>query len=268
MDKLTYKTRIVSPLLRPDLVRKAQRLRYRVFHEEFGEGKEHLSGLDSDAYDSLMDHLLILTNQEVVGTYRLWNGRKVRKSNKGFYSSSEFDFTPFKDIEPEIVELGRACVHEMHRSGAVINLLLKGIARYALRTKSRYLIGCSSLPTLDEKVGATVYDYFKKKGMLAPTEFQTIPLNHISLEETLNGDIKEYLPPLLRTYLMLGAKICGPPCRDQDFRTIDFLTLTDLKTIPERARKHFLEGDGKVDFDLNLTETVANFFKGVIKIGI
>ena len=48
------------------------------------------------------------------------------------------------------------------------------------------------------------------------------------------------IPKLLRAYLALGAKICGPPALDREFKTIDFLTLLDLKTLPAMARQRFL----------------------------
>jgi putative hemolysin len=48
-------------------------------------------------------------------------------------------------------------------------------------------------------------------------------------------------PKLLRAYLSLGAKICGPPALDRRFKTIDFLTLMDLETMPAAARQRFLD---------------------------
>jgi putative hemolysin len=36
---------------------------------------------------------------------------------------------------------------------------------------------------------------------------------------------------LLRAYLNLGAKICGPPAIDRTFKTIDFLTWVDLHSL-------------------------------------
>ncbi len=49
------------------------------------------------------------------------------------------------------------------------------------------------------------------------------------------------MPKLLRAYLSLGAKICGPPALDREFKTIDFLTLLDLRTVPGAVRSHFLD---------------------------
>ncbi len=38
------------------------------------------------------------------------------------------------------------------------------------------------------------------------------------------------VPKLLKTYLAIGARIAAPPAWDREFRTIDFLTLLDLKS--------------------------------------
>jgi len=47
------------------------------------------------------------------------------------------------------------------------------------------------------------------------------------------------IPKLLRAYLTLGAKICGPPALDRNFKTIDFLTLLDLETLSELNWRRF-----------------------------
>jgi putative hemolysin len=44
----------------------------------------------------------------------------------------------------------------------------------------------------------------------------------------------------LKTYLVIGARIAGPPAWDREFGTIDFLTLLDLKTVSASARHRFL----------------------------
>jgi putative hemolysin len=44
---------------------------------------------------------------------------------------------------------------------------------------------------------------------------------------------------LLRAYLTVGAKICGPPALDRQFKTIDFLTLLDIKSLSVSTRERF-----------------------------
>jgi putative hemolysin len=38
-------------------------------------------------------------------------------------------------------------------------------------------------------------------------------------------------PSLIGAYLQLGAKICGEPAYDPDFKCADFLTLLDIKDL-------------------------------------
>ena len=49
------------------------------------------------------------------------------------------------------------------------------------------------------------------------------------------------IPKLLRAYLAVGARICGPPAIDQEFKTIDFLTLMDLETLHPRVYARFMK---------------------------
>jgi len=36
-----------------------------------------------------------------------------------------------------------------------------------------------------------------------------------------------------------SGRLCGPPAIDPEFRTIDFLTMVDLRHIPDRVRSRF-----------------------------
>ena len=131
-------------------LRAAQTLRFLVFNLELNEGLESsFSTLrDEDPFDAICDHLLVenKTNGEIVGTYRLQSG-SVAMKNRGFYSEQEFDFTPFRPIHEQIVELGRACVHSDHRSLPVIGLLWQGISDYARQVGARYLVGRQNIET-------------------------------------------------------------------------------------------------------------------------
>jgi putative hemolysin len=47
------------------------------------------------------------------------------------------------------------------------------------------------------------------------------------------------IPRLLTGYLAVGAKICGEPALDREFKTIDFLTLMDFDSLPPRVGARF-----------------------------
>lgn len=253
--KLVGSDRVIVPALpllrvEPYSVRLAQteherraafRLRFRVFNLEMQEGLEssYQAGEDTDAFDPICDHLIVChgSEAEVVGTYRLQTGDTALR-NLGYYSAQEFEFSPYESLRSEIVELGRACIHPSHRKFEVLMLLWKGIARYAQLRNARYLIGCSSISSQDEALGSAMYE--KLKPMLVSEELRTAP--RAGYDFPLSGAAGDVCPPkLLRTYLSVGARICGPPAMDREFHTIDFLTLMDLNGLSPSIRSRFLE---------------------------
>ncbi len=221
----------------------ALRLRFLVFNLELNEGLEsaYETGHDIDEYDKTCDHLIVehRPSRQVVGTYRLQTGR-VAGSNLGYYSEREFDFSPYEPIRNSLVELGRASIHRDHRSFDVLTLLWRGIAMYATERKARYLIGCSSLTSQCLQEGSDMYTRLLE--FLAEPALRTVPQAHFSfpiLAPTPRATFARP-PKLLRSYLSIGAKICGPPAVDREFKTIDFLTLLDLERISLTVRARFL----------------------------
>jgi putative hemolysin len=165
-----------------------------------------------------------------VGTYRLQTGLSAQ-AHFGYYCEREFDFTPFESLRAQFLELGRACVHADHRGFAVLNALWRAIAAYARHHHSRYLIGCSSLTSVDPGVGAASYGLLQDH--LAPKPLRTVPQPAFACDLSVAVKHPPKLPKLLSAYLTLGAVICGPPAIDREFKTIDFLTLFDLDAIRE-----------------------------------
>jgi putative hemolysin len=220
-------------------------LRFEVFNLELGEGlaESHATGLDIDPFDEFCDHLIVeeFATGEIVGTYRLQTGQ-LAAANLGYYSEREFDLAPYERFRCEMIELGRACVHAAHRNFNLLHLLWRGIAIYAVERKARFLIGCSSLSSQDPLEGAAMYKELRP--YLVGQELRTYPRLEFSLGETSRRPASPTpataSSKLLRAYLTIGAKICGPPAIDREFGTIDFLTLLDLRTLPAIVHTHFL----------------------------
>jgi putative hemolysin len=249
---MTHATVHPSPLTRTELngpsyrvrlaacaddLRAAQALRFLVFNLELQEGlaQSFASCLDRDEFDAVCDHLLVedSASGQIVGTYRLQTGERAGHHH-GYYSARAFDFAPFESMRSQMLELGRACIHQQHRSYAVLSLLWHGIAQYARCHATRYLIGCSSLSSLDMGVGATTWQ--RLSGHLAPPPWRTLPLPEQVCALDHPAPSAPKTPKLLAAYLGLGAMLCGPPAIDRAFGTIDFLTLVDLQS-PTQARR-------------------------------
>jgi putative hemolysin len=233
----------------------ACRLRFKVFNIELGKGLDasYETGLDTDQFDLFCEHLLVedKVDRRIVGTYRMQSGVTAAQ-NLGYYSEQEFGFFPYEAMRGEILELGRASIDREHRTPEVLTLLWRGIAQYATDMQLRYLIGCSSLNSVDPREGWQMYRQLTN--YRAAAELQTLPAEgfvcpgeHDDLESGSLGEsgptpasepVK--VPKLLKTYLAIGARICSAPAWDREFGTIDFLTLLDLRTISSSARNRFL----------------------------
>jgi putative hemolysin len=241
----------------------ACRLRFKVFNIELNEGlaSSYKTGLDTDQFDLYCEHLLVEDKQEsnparrVVGTYRMQSGATAAR-NLGYYSEQEFDFAPYEALRADILELGRASIDQEHRTPEVLTLLWRGIVQYANDMGLRYLVGCSSLTSKDPGEGWRVYHQLER--YLVSPEFATSPVAAYACPSEQEGaqaqpspsqqnpsneniaPTQAHVPKLLKTYMTLGARICGPPAWDREFGTIDFLTLLDLKLLLPMARNRFL----------------------------
>jgi putative hemolysin len=241
----------------------ACRLRFKVFNIEMGKGlaDSYNTGLDADQFDLYCEHLLVEDKLEsdpsrrVVGTYRMQCGITAARC-RGYYSEQEFSFAPYEPLRADILELGRASIDRGYRSSEVLILLWRGIAQYASEMGLRYLVGCSSMNSKDPAEGWQAYRQLTP--YLVPPEFRTGPAaayacpggqggeeaqpsprtEEAVMPAQLVAEVK--IPKLLKTYMTIGARICGPPAWDRDFGTIDFLTLLDLKLLSPAARNRFL----------------------------
>jgi putative hemolysin len=222
----------------------AFRLRFLVFNLELNEGLEsaYQTGYDTDEFDSVCDHLIVehKASGKVIATYRMQTGTTAAV-NLGYYSGREFDFAPFEPLRGSLVEVGRAAILKEHRTFEVLNLLWKGIAVYALQHGGRYLVGCSSLTSQNPAEGIELFRQLEP--FLAPPELRTKPLPGFGLDSDSTRIAEDAVtaPRLLRAYLNLGARICGEPALDREFKTIDFLTLLDLESLSPVVRSRFLD---------------------------
>lgn len=225
----------------PSEIEEAQRLRYKVFAEEMGADIAGDDGLDRDGFDQYCDHLLIRerkTNQ-VVGTYRILSPKMANEAG-GYYSAGEFDMSRLQHLFPQMVEVGRACVHRDYRNGGTITLLWAGLAKYMQMHGYEYMVGCASVPMADGgHMAASLYNQLQEK-YLSPNEYRVFP--HCPLPMTaLDKNLEVDCPPLIKGYLRLGAYVCGEPAWDPDFNTADLLVMLPLSRINRRYAAHFFK---------------------------
>ena len=224
------------------LVEAAQRLRHDVFAGELGATlTDPGSGLDADDFDQYCDHLIVRDDStgEVVGTYRMLPPRAADLAGRR-YADGEFDLSALRPLRDHLVETGRSCVHPDHRSGAVVNLMWAGIARYMYLNNLRWLGGCASVPLADGGATAAGVRERVQAKHLSPPALRVRPRRAWTPPTGLVADPKVAVPPLLKGYLRLGSWVCGEPAYDADFDCADFYVLFSMDRLDPRYRRHFL----------------------------
>lgn len=232
-----------------------QRLRWRVFHEEMGA--QAVSGLsthlDSDVYDPLCDHLLVVGDdgdgpEEVVGTYRLLR-ESVARQSFGFYSAGEFDIDVLERgtgrPAGELLELGRSCVLAPYRTSATIQLLWRGIADYIAQHDIGLMFGCASFTGIDPDAHGAALSWLHHNHLAdAPQRPRVRADKGVPMERLPRGGYDErralfQLPPLIKGYLRAGAKFGDGAFIDHDFNTVDVCVIMPVEAISGRYAARF-----------------------------
>jgi putative hemolysin len=234
--------RLVARLaVSPADIEAAQRLRWRVFTEEYGARLSGSTpGVDHDIFDRFCRHLIVedLASGEVVGTYRVMLPEQGREAG-GLYVESEFFTDRLRSIRHELVELGRSCVHPDYRTGATIMLLWAGLGALLAGLPYRYLIGCASVPAADGGGFAATLWRALWAEHAAPEEFRVFPKRRLPVD-ALAHDCEVVVPPLIKGYLRAGGRLIGEPHHDVAFNCADVPMLLALDRIAARYSRRFL----------------------------
>ncbi len=83
-----------------------------------------------------------------------------------------------------------------------------------------------------------LYEALREKYLVEPS-LRTHPVEGRRCKSSGSGIAAPRPPRLFRAYLDISARVCGPPAIDREFKTIDFLTLVDLRKLPDRVRMRF-----------------------------
>jgi L-ornithine Nalpha-acyltransferase len=241
-------------------IRRAQRLRYKVFYEEMSATPGALAILsrrDEDAFDPIFDHLLVIDRGEhsngrrwrrskVVGTYRVLR-QEVADFHDGFYTQGEYDIAPLIEAKPgyRFMELGRSCVLKPYRNKRTLELLWQGVWSYVREHGGDVMVGCASFEGTDPAAHAEALSFLHHTA-LAPEEWRVRAHEHLRVDmnmmprEAINMRAAlKALPPLIKGYLRVGAYIGDGAVIDRQFGTTDVFVIMPVKAIKSRYFAHF-----------------------------
>jgi putative hemolysin len=237
----------------PEELEAAQALRYRVFYDEMGaqpDAAAAASGRDSDGYDAVADHLLVVDHdlgngaEAVVGTYRLIR-REAAESIGRFYSADEYDITLIERFPGRVLELGRSCVDAAYRGRAAMQLLWRGIAAYVFTHNIDLMFGCASLPGTDVDALAAELTYLCTNHLAPPDiRLRALPHRYVEMCRMDPGEIDARqvlvgLPPLIKGYLRLGGFVGDGAVVDHQFNTTDVAIVVQTDLVTGKYFRHF-----------------------------
>ena len=204
------------------------------------------SGLDADAFDEICTHILVKDRKSgaLVCCFRflpLNSGNEIAQS----YSAQYYELSALQDFQGTMVEMGRFCIHPDVQDPDILRVAWAAMTAYVDNNNVELLFGCSSFKGTDAK------EYFDAFAMLrdrhiapkrwlprvkAPKVFQ------FAARLRRKPDLKQAqlrMPPLLRTYLMMGGWVSDHAVVDEQMNTLHVFTGLEIKAIPP-ARKRLL----------------------------
>ncbi|MCV6584081.1 MAG: GNAT family N-acetyltransferase [Marinibacterium sp.] len=229
----------VSAATRPAELAEAQALRSLAFGT---------AQTDCDAFDDICTHILVraVDDGTLVCCFRLLvldGGRDLAQS----YSAQFYDLSGLQGFCGRMVEMGRFCIHPDWRDPDIQRLAWGAMTRFVDDNDVQMLFGCSSF------AGTETDDYLDAFAMLkqrhlgpkrwlprvkAPDVFR------FAARLRRKPDAKQAMlrmPPLLRSYLMLGGWVSDHAVVDRQLNTLHVFTGLEIGTIPP-ARKRLLRG--------------------------
>ena len=201
---------------------------------------------DLDSLDQISSHVLVedWRTDELVCCFRVLsfsNGSQLSES----YSAQFYDLSALEGYAGPMIELGRFCIHPSKTHPDILRLAWGALTRLVDDKDVQMLFGCSSFSGTKVDPYLEVFKLLKERH-LAPDHWRPrIKMENVFLfSEALEGkpDVKRaiaQMPPLLRSYLMMGGWVSDHAVVDSEMNTLHVFTGLQVDAIPA-TRKQLL----------------------------
>lgn len=202
---------------------------------------------DRDAFDARCCHVVIEESAtgQLACCFRilpLASGAALPDS----YAAQSYDLTPLQAYKGKLLELGRFCVAPESSDPDVLRVAWGALTTYVDGEDVSMLIGCSSFAGTNVAPHAVVFEHLFRNhlgpeqwrpGRKAPQVVALDAGDHIS--QSAGRKAVSTMPPLLRSYLLMGGWVSDHAVVDRDLDTLHVFTAVEVAVIPE-ARKRLL----------------------------
>ncbi len=221
-------------------IRAAQRLRFVAFKQG-----EDVPGIDSDEFDDICTHILV--EEEATGRlvccFRmlpLTDGGEIERS----YSAQFYELSALRAFREPMVEMGRFCIRPGLRDPDVLRVAWGAMTRFVDENGVGMLFGCSSFKGTDADIYADAFAMLKDRH-LAPRRWwpRVKAPSVVRFAQKLRRrkpDAKQAMlgmPPLLRTYLLMGGWVSDHAVVDRQMNTLHVFTGLEISAIPPTRKR-------------------------------
>ena len=232
----------------PEDVEAAQRLRHLAFIANrpgaaAAEGPR-AHGLDADEFDPECTHALIeeVRTGRLVCCFRMLHlpdGSAIARS----YSAKWYELSALADYPAPMVEMGRFCVAPGVADPDVLRVAWGAMTAYVEDNGVELLFGCSSFQGVDAEAYMDAFALLKEKHLApkrwlprvkAPRVFRFAKLLRLRRPDPKLA--MRRMPPLLRTYLVMGGWVSDHAVIDHDLNTLHVFTGVEIKRVPPKRR--------------------------------
>jgi len=228
----------------PADLKRTQQLRYLAFRASAAADTQS-PGLDADAFDAVCRHVLVeeVKSGTLVCSFRLLplrGGSEIGQS----YSAQYYELSALTAFEGPMVEMGRFCIHPAWRDPDILRVAWGAMTAYVDQSGVEMLFGCSSFQGTEAESYMDAFALLKDRHLApkrwlprvkAPNVFrfaQALRWRKPDQKRAMLG-----MPPLLRTYLVMGGWVSDHAVVDRDLNTLHVFTGLEIRAIPPaRAR--------------------------------
>lgn len=198
---------------------------------------------DCDAFDARSSHVLIkeIASDTVVCCYRLHVLRSGDIDDS--YTAQFYDLAALRDYPGLMMELGRFCVHPDWRDPDIVRLAWAVMTDFVDANDICMLFGCSSFAGLDTGAYLDAFALLDARH-LAPDRwrprvkspdvyaFDVPPKRRLDTRQAMLA-----MPPLLRTYLLMGGWVSDHAVVDRQMNTLHVFTGLEIGAIPAQRKR-------------------------------
>lgn len=203
--------------------------------------------LDSDDFDDLCDHVLVEDQRsgDLVCCFRilpLRDGADIANS----YSAQYYELSALQSFDGPMVEMGRFCIDPNVKDPDILRVAWGAMTAYVDRENVEMLFGCSSFHGTDANHYLDAFAMLKDRHIApkrwlpkvkAPRVFRFAQKLRRNTPDAKLAMLR--MPPLLRTYLLMGGWVSDHAVVDAKMNTLHVFTGLEIRAIPP-ARKRLL----------------------------